>query len=369
MNIEKIGKFILELRKSKNLTQEELAELIPIGRGAVSKWERGVTIPDSSTLLKLSEIFNVTINEILCGQKLTKKEELTSSQSITLSLYDSNYKRKRIIVCLIAAILMLFLFFFTYYFINSYKSIKVYTISGIQENKKLYDGIFVNTKNKLYFRLELAEEFKDEEINKITLYYLSKDKEEHEICSSDDSNIQFIDYYGYNEYLESDKIDYIIQNLYLKIIYYGDDKTDIIKLDLKEDYINDNLFFMKSKKVIEKENVELLPTDLGIFAEKIKKCFEFKDDNYILEEKKNNSIKSYIYIPDSQNLYFSIIKDKSVIEEWSFDFINEELTYTSFSDNFSFSFKNSSFNCLNGECYNEKEKVQFFWEELYRNLE
>ena len=88
MDKEKIGKFILELRKEKNLTQEELAELIPIDRGAISKWERCITIPDSSTLLILSRIFDVSINEILCGQRLTAKEEKYSSNILTLELYD-----------------------------------------------------------------------------------------------------------------------------------------------------------------------------------------------------------------------------------------------------------------------------------------
>ena len=61
MDPEKIGKFIYTLRKEKNLSQYQLADLIPISRQAVSKWERGKTTPDSLTLIKLSEIFNVTI--------------------------------------------------------------------------------------------------------------------------------------------------------------------------------------------------------------------------------------------------------------------------------------------------------------------
>ena len=61
MNPDKIGKFILQLRSEKHLSQYQLADKIPISRQAVSKWERGQTIPDSSTLIRLSELFNVTI--------------------------------------------------------------------------------------------------------------------------------------------------------------------------------------------------------------------------------------------------------------------------------------------------------------------
>ena len=73
MNQQKIGKFICDLRKEKNLSQYQLADMIPISRQAVSKWERGITIPDSLVLIKLSEIFDVSINEILAGERIEKK--------------------------------------------------------------------------------------------------------------------------------------------------------------------------------------------------------------------------------------------------------------------------------------------------------
>ena len=72
MNQEKIGNFILNLRKEKNLSQYQLAEMIPISREAVSKWERGKRCPDPQSLIKLSEIFNVTINELLYGERTNK---------------------------------------------------------------------------------------------------------------------------------------------------------------------------------------------------------------------------------------------------------------------------------------------------------
>ena len=73
MNQEKIGNFIKSLRESHNMTQEELASLIPISRQAISKWERGLGIPDSSTLICLSKIFDVSINEILSGEHISSE--------------------------------------------------------------------------------------------------------------------------------------------------------------------------------------------------------------------------------------------------------------------------------------------------------
>lgn len=68
------GKFIKELREKHKLTQQELADIIPVTREAVSKWERGISLPDSDCLVKLSTLFKVSINEILDGEyKVNKK--------------------------------------------------------------------------------------------------------------------------------------------------------------------------------------------------------------------------------------------------------------------------------------------------------
>lgn len=69
MNIQKTGEFIKALRKEKNLTQLELAEKLNCTDKAVSRWETGKGLPDADMLLSLSTVFNVSINEILLGEK------------------------------------------------------------------------------------------------------------------------------------------------------------------------------------------------------------------------------------------------------------------------------------------------------------
>lgn len=69
MNITNMAGFISESRKSKNLTQKQLAEKLNITDKAVSKWERGLGYPDITTLSALAEILGVTTNELLNGQR------------------------------------------------------------------------------------------------------------------------------------------------------------------------------------------------------------------------------------------------------------------------------------------------------------
>lgn len=68
MNQIKIGKFIATCRKSKNLTQAQLAEKLGITDKAVSKWERGIAMPDSSVMLELCQILEITVNDLLSGE-------------------------------------------------------------------------------------------------------------------------------------------------------------------------------------------------------------------------------------------------------------------------------------------------------------
>ena len=64
----KIGKFIAERRKMKSLTQAQLAEKLNITDRAVSKWENGRSLPDSSIMLELCDILEITVNDLLCGE-------------------------------------------------------------------------------------------------------------------------------------------------------------------------------------------------------------------------------------------------------------------------------------------------------------
>lgn len=64
----KIGKFIADCRKKEKLTQAKLAEKLSITDRAISKWETGKAMPDSSIMLELCEILNISVNDLLCGE-------------------------------------------------------------------------------------------------------------------------------------------------------------------------------------------------------------------------------------------------------------------------------------------------------------
>ena len=75
MNQEKIGKFISECRREKQITQEQLAEQLGVTSKSVSKWETGNCLPDASKYKPLCKILGITFNELFSGERLNSETE------------------------------------------------------------------------------------------------------------------------------------------------------------------------------------------------------------------------------------------------------------------------------------------------------
>ena len=123
MNQERIGKFIAKLRKEKGLTQEQLAEKLKVSTNAVSKWERGICLMDISLLIPLSKILNVSVGDILNGDKITKEQEptLTSkilTETVSYSSRELEKVRKKIPLFIIIIIFLICAFSSTLIYFN-----------------------------------------------------------------------------------------------------------------------------------------------------------------------------------------------------------------------------------------------------------
>ena len=79
INLEKFGSFVSELRKAQGLTQKDLGERLFVTDKTVSKWERGLSLPNVSLLLPLSEALGVTVTELLRSER-TQTETLSVNE-------------------------------------------------------------------------------------------------------------------------------------------------------------------------------------------------------------------------------------------------------------------------------------------------
>ena len=113
MNQKKTGEFLKQLRKEKNLTQEQLAEKLFVSGRTVSRWETGSNMPDLSVLVELADYYDVDIREIIDGER--KSENMDSETKETLKKVaeyteeeKKKLKRKMADMMLGAAVLLVF---------------------------------------------------------------------------------------------------------------------------------------------------------------------------------------------------------------------------------------------------------------------
>ena len=132
MNQEKIGKFILDLRKKNQMTQKEFADRLNVTAQAVSKWENGRGIPDIEILQKISTEFNIDINSILKGKNQKRKIS----------------KKYIIIILLLFLILIItiysFLFPKDYNFTDVTSASKEFNVSGVAAYSKAKNSIYIS---------------------------------------------------------------------------------------------------------------------------------------------------------------------------------------------------------------------------------
>ena len=93
----KIGKFIAECRKKQNLTQSQLAEKLGITDRAISKWENGRAMPDSSLMLDLCSILNISVNDLLSGEVIGMENNDKKNEQLLLDMAKEVESKNKII--------------------------------------------------------------------------------------------------------------------------------------------------------------------------------------------------------------------------------------------------------------------------------
>ena len=180
MNQIKIGKFIAEFRKKNNLTQMQLAEKLNITDRAISKWENGKSMPDSSIMLELCNELKISVNELLSGEmiemkdynqiaeknllEMAKKEEVQnkkmmfyeivigymSSVTFLILLFTASFAVENIV-----ARIILFILAFLVLIIGVSFALKIETETGYYECQKCHHK-YVPKYSKVYFAMHIG---------------------------------------------------------------------------------------------------------------------------------------------------------------------------------------------------------------------
>lgn len=280
MDQQKIGKFIATCRKEKKLTQEQLAEKLGITKNAVSKWERGMSFPDVSLFKSLCKELNISIEELINGEKDNSDE--AKEKAIITTLNEKNKVKKNsnkviTILCIVFVIILLGLLYY---------------------NEKMKVNL-INNSDYLYD--EALNYIRNEEIKN------SKDKDKN------DFNV-FYSYYGFG--IEKDG-DYKYAYMWLCNNSYFIEKEDALAISSSASIPCKVTF--KNDKVVKVE----YPKDGNLYKSSIKKLFPSVIASQVLNfDKEENINKMFNEITDRSRIYYDYLSldlDKLTIDDLSYN--------------------------------------------------
>lgn len=233
-NQENVAKTIIKLRKEKKLTQKELAKQLGLTAQSVSKWERGLCLPDIFLLPDLCKILGIEIEELITGKKTKKSSNNNQVIMKSLKLYDDNNKKKYfkktftiffLLITIIAVISIM-------YAINNYNKIKIYDISSNNEDLSLNGKVIFNPQNKII----MFNKFKYNDIYTGTI----KEIKVKALLITLEANEKIIFSLGSLDFEEESKpqnINKALNEMSIDISYENENDTGLIEDDLDDIYI------------------------------------------------------------------------------------------------------------------------------------
>lgn len=211
LNPEKVGKFIKDIRKKNNLTQKQLADKYGVTYQAVSKWENGINLPEVTLMRQMSRDFNISVEDILDGELLTKKK---------------NWNKLIIIVGVFSLIIVALILIMLLLNKNNNKSFEFKTISSTCKDFNVSGSLaYDNEKSSIYISHinycggDDKTTYKEIECN---LYEKNGDIiKKVSSCKSKDSGMKLEDYLkgvelNIDNYTKTCK-NYTNENLYLEV--------------------------------------------------------------------------------------------------------------------------------------------------------
>lgn len=231
MNQERMGKFIQEKRKEKNMTQQDLAEKLGVSNRTISKWETGRCLPDYSLINDLCKELDITINELFQGKDIDEESYTIEVKRKKLKAYLNAVKRYLILI------IVAYLFYRLYVF-GFYGLLTKYPIDDDENSFPKHGNISnINVENKVMYNKEFDHNiriFIPEE------YVLTTDKAKSALVKEDCDlyTKELVGYDDFDSYI-------LICNDYENSIYNIEEKLGI----------NSNLLFSPNK-ILQEYNID-----------------------------------------------------------------------------------------------------------------
>lgn len=396
----KFANTIYSIRRNRNLTQKDLADLIGVSDRTISKWENGTTVPDLCQIRNICKKLEISPSLLIKSEKKFKDNMSFIKMKLGKAL---NYLIHNIFLIgfIIAFILLLI------YFINNFNSVKIYDLKYDCDNIYLNHGYFFQTKTVNILTLENIAlkkiEYEPTEI-KLELYTLVNGDKKILYKADNLKNIYIEENKSNTDLLSKDTIENIKRNLYLTI-ETRDEQNKVYKyeckLTFKEKFNNNKLTYKTYVKdsnyetsILSTDNLSLfnnsyapsnIPTD-DVTSDKTIKTFSEHDtpENELekLGYKYDEEKKTYTKKIDENTVIKNMISNGILIisnqinnhsEIIKYYYSTNRVNYSySIKDNiniecFDYNVPDNLLNCIKGDCKNYHIKVNYILD-VYREL-
>ena len=349
MDYEKIAKFLVELRSGKKLTQQALAKVLCVDRGTISKWERAVYLPSVEMLVKISEFYGVTVNELVYGAR-KNKDNAKDVDNVSIAVMKENVRKVRKLTIFYSTIIFLLVAIMPFiYFFSNYNSIKVYKIGGESEHFNTLNGLMIVTKKNSYIRFGMVNAFnEDDKILEARLYYKNGD-EEINLRTRENLEDLIVNKYGYDEYFSYRDVNKFMDNLYLEV--KSDKFEETIKLKFRKVESNDDFVYTLNNNVSDDVSSNVIDDDIPKY---VRDNFKYDSDSksYVYEHKDGDVSVTEEYSKDTEYYYVTLDYSNEEVK-YSLSLKNKELSLKKISNNkimLSFDYKLNDLSCKNGNC-------------------
>ena len=169
MDQVKIGKFIAQCRNEKQITQEELGEKLGVTNKTISRWENGHYLPDIEMMQLLSKEFNISINELISGEKIKDSDYKEKAESNLIAVLENSsftlkekidfYKKKWLKEHIFSNI-MSFIFWLAVIILLKFQNINIYLLGSISGILTVfiytlkYNQMMIYVEDKVYKKIE-----------------------------------------------------------------------------------------------------------------------------------------------------------------------------------------------------------------------
>lgn len=365
MDYEKIAKFLVELRSGKKLTQEALAKVLCVDRGTISKWERAVYLPSVEMLVKISEFYGVTVNELVYGAR-KNKDNAKDVDNVSIAVMKENVRKVRKLTIFYSTIIFLLVAIMPFiYFFSNYNSIKVYKIGGESEHFNTLNGLMIVTKKNSYIRFGMVNAFnEDDKILEARLYYKNGD-EEINLRTRENLEDLIVNKYGYDEYFSYRDVNKFMDNLYLEV--KSDKFEETIKLKFRKVESNDDFVYTLNNNVSDDVSSNVIDDDIPKY---VKDNFKYDSDSksYVYEHKDGDVsvVEKYSNIT---NIYDVVEILNDSYYKYDFNLESSDLTFKKIVNNRlikSFDYNLNEVICKSENC--NVEYVEIFKNNYWKNI-